>query len=94
MPALERVQAEQVIERALLEEWDPLGVRDEPGAHREYVRYAPELYSLLARGGSDVQVARYLCQIEHRDFGGPAPELPGRDVSAVVRTLRAIERRI
>jgi hypothetical protein len=90
MSVPERQEIERAIGRALLEEWDPLNVHNEAGPHTEYTRYVPELYSLLARGGSDVQVARHLHQIEHRDFGGPEP--PTRDLSVVLRTLRAIER--
>ncbi|HEY9480155.1 MAG TPA: hypothetical protein VIP79_08690 [Gemmatimonadaceae bacterium] len=88
----ERAAIEREISRTLLERWDPLGVHDRPGAHEEYVGFAPELYSLLARGGSDTQVARRLNQIEHERFGGP--EAPTRDLSGVLRELRQIERRI
>ena len=88
----ERTAIEREIEHALLERWDPLGVRDQPGVHQEYADYAPELYSLLARGGSDTQVGRRLHQIEHERFGGP--ELPTRDLSGVLRELRMIERRM
>jgi hypothetical protein len=90
MPSGEREEIERAIGRALLEQWDPLGLHDRPGPHEEYARYVPELYSLLARGGSDVQVARHLHRIEHQDFGGPEP--PTRDLGPVLRTLRAIER--
>ena len=92
MSAQERTAIEREISHALLERWDPLGVREQPGVHEEYTGYAPELYSLLARGGSDTQVARRLHQIEHDSFGGP--ELPARDLSGVLRELRQIERRI
>ena len=94
MPAIERDEAERKIERALVEEWDPLGVHETPGTHPEYGRYASEIYGLLARGGSDVQVARFLRRVEHDDFGGPPPEDPTRDLSRVLRTLRSIERTI
>lgn len=87
----ERTTVEREISRALLETWDPLGVHDQPGVHQEYEGYAPELYSLLARGSSDTQVGRRLHQIEHEKFGGP--ELPTRDLSGVLRELRMIERR-
>lgn len=88
----ERTAIEREIARALLERWDPLGVHDKPGVHEEYASYAHELYSLLARGGSDTQVGRRLHQIEHDNFGGP--EHPTRDLSGVLRELRTIERRL
>lgn len=88
----ERSAIEREISRTLLERWDPLGVHDKPGVHEEYAGYAAELYSLLARGGSDTQVGRRLNQIEHESFGGP--EHPTRDLSGVLRELRMIERRL
>jgi hypothetical protein len=87
-----RTAIEREISLALLERWDPLGIHEQPGVHEEYADYAPELYSLLARGGSDTQVARRLNQIEHEKFGGP--ELPTRDLSGVLRELRLIEHTI
>ncbi|HEY9516329.1 MAG TPA: hypothetical protein VIQ74_11680 [Gemmatimonadaceae bacterium] len=88
----ERTAIERAIGRALLERWDPLGVHEQPGEHGEYTRYVAEIYSLLARGGSDTQVARRLHQIEREDFG--MPESPTRDLSAVLVELRTIEHRI
>ncbi|HEX5438309.1 MAG TPA: hypothetical protein VFW98_14230 [Gemmatimonadaceae bacterium] len=92
MAATKRQEIEQEIEHVLLEQWDPLNVHLQPGPHANYDAYAPDLYSLLARGGSDVQVARHLHQIEHQDFGGPEP--PTRDLRGVLQSLRAIEHRI
>lgn len=88
----EREVVEREISRTLLERWDPLGVHEQPGEHDEYAVYAHELYSLLARGGSDTQVGRRLHQIEHDNFGGP--EQPTRDLSGVLKELRTIERRL
>ena len=60
MSSFDRLAAEERIERALLEQWDPLGVATAPGQHAEYHSYAHEVYNLLARGASDTQIARYL----------------------------------
>ena len=92
MPELERDAAEQAIDRTLLERWDPLGVHVTPGEHAEYRAYAHEVYNLLARGASDVQVARYLHRLEEGELGHP--ELVTRDLRPVVEALREIERRM
>jgi len=92
MAAPEREAVEQAIERVLLEQWDPLGIHETASSRDAYHKYVHDLYSLLARGGSDVQVARQLHRIEHEDLGGP--DVPTRDVTATVRALRAIERRM
>jgi len=92
MPSLDRPAAEQRIEHALLEQWDPLGVANAPGAHPEYQPYAHELYNLLARGASDVQIARYLHRAEDGELGHP--ELASRDLALLVTRLRTIERQM
>ena len=92
MSSLDRPAAEERIERALLEQWDPLGVANEPGAHPEYQPYAHEVYNLLARGASDVQIARYLHRAEDGELGHP--ELASRDLSPLVTRLRTIERQM
>lgn len=89
METLTRDQAENAIQDVLLDQWDPLGVRGEPGPHTEYTEFAHEVMGLLLRGGSNVQVERYLRHVEleilHRH------ELAGHDLSGVVRSLRSIE---
>ncbi|MEP6690251.1 MAG: hypothetical protein ABJD07_03790 [Gemmatimonadaceae bacterium] len=92
MTSPEREAVEAAIGRALLEQWDPLGVREQPGAHEEYTKYVPAIYSLLARGGSDVQVARHLHSLELGELGHP--ELAARDLAPLLKTLRALERTI
>ena len=86
----EKESAEVVIERVLLQEWDPLGVHEQPGPHPEYAPYAHDLFSLLMRGASDVQVERRLREIERDDLH--RPESAERDLSAVVAALRAVEK--
>ena len=90
MGSLDRPAAEERIGRVLLEEWDPLGVASAPGEHLEYQLYAHEVYNLLARGASDVQIARYLHRAEEGELGHP--ELASRDLEPLVTRLRTIER--
>jgi len=88
---LERSVVESEIGRALLEQWDPLGVHANPGVHREYDPYVADVYGLLARGASDVQIARHLHRIERDQLGVAGIE--DRDLTPVLRTLRQLERR-
>ncbi|MGZ8379684.1 MAG: hypothetical protein ACXWZS_09785 [Gemmatirosa sp.] len=90
MAADKAQSAEGVIERVLLQQWDPLGVHEQPGAHPEYAPYAHDLFGLLMRGASDVQVERRLRQIERDELH--RPDADARDLSAVVAALRAVER--
>lgn len=92
MSPMERSAAESAISSALMAQWDPLGVRHTPGVHEEYVPFAHEIYNMLIRGASDTQVGRYLHKLESDEFGHP--ELAAADLSPVLTTLRALERKI
>jgi hypothetical protein len=92
MPSLDRPAAEERIEHALLEQWDPMGVAAAPGEHPEYHGYAHELYNLLARGASDMQIARYLHRAESGELGHP--ELASRNLASLLSQLRTIERQM
>ena len=89
MSTLDRPAAEARIEHALLEQWDPLGVASAPGEHADYKSYAHDLYNLLARGASDVQIVRFLHGAEGGALGHP--ELVSRDLAPLMAELRAIE---
>lgn len=91
MPAQAREVVEAEIGRILLEQWDPMNTREttEPS---NYAPYAHEVYSLLARGASDVQITRRLHQAERDELNHP--ELISRDLTDLVRSLRALDGRI
>jgi hypothetical protein len=91
MPAENRAEIEAEIGKLLLEQWDPNGIRNGADA-APYAPYAHELYGLLARGASDSQVGRRLHQAESDELNHP--ELAQRDLSTLLRALRAIEKRI
>jgi hypothetical protein len=91
MSAQGREVVEAEIGRILLEQWDPLGTRAGP-APGAYAPYAHEVYNLLARGASDVQIARRLHQAERDEL--QHPELVDRDLTPVVRAIRALEPRL
>ncbi len=86
--SMERADAERTIAQALATLWDPIG------SHQAstYGAQAHEVYSLLARGASDAQVGRHLHQVEREQMGHP--EADHRDLSEILKTLRAIEHTI
>lgn len=84
-----REATEAAIERLLLERWDPLGLKQVPGPHAEYAPYAHEVFALIARGASDVQIARFLHKAERDEMHHP--ELLDRDLSPLVREFRVLE---
>ena len=56
--------------RVLLEQWDPIGVENEPLAQDEYDSYLGGLYDLMAAGVSDLDIAQHLHDIETERMGG------------------------
>jgi hypothetical protein len=88
----DREVLEAEIEAVLLAQWDPLGKRGSDEPFDGYKGYAHEIFNLLARGASDVQIARRLHLAEAAELGHP--ELIERDLSTVLRALRLIERKI
>jgi len=50
------------IRRALLNVWDPIGIRDEPKAQDEYDCCLGTLFDLLMTNATDDQIAEYLWQ--------------------------------
>ena len=89
MTAQPRETAERAIGHALLDQWDPLGVRTDPARQDAYAECAHDVYGLLARGASDVQIARHLHKLERETFD--RPELAERDLAPLVGALRRLE---
>lgn len=90
--ATPREEVERSIARAMIDHWNPLGLSDSAEPHHEYDRFAHEVYSLLARGASDVQVARFLHRVEREELGHP--ELADAELTPLLTTLRSLERSI
>jgi hypothetical protein len=76
------------IRRVLLEEWDPIGVRDEPDAQEAYDGYTLALYGLLARGATDDDLAQYLAEVAMVWLGLGAST--GDSLHAVIGALRRL----
>lgn len=62
----------QAIHKALIEEWDPIGVGDVPEAQDEYDSYIPTIYKMLISRQSKHEVFEYLwwLEVEHMGLNG------------------------
>ena len=89
MASLGREAAEAAIGRVLMEHWQAAG---DAGTPPNVQAFAHDVYNLLVRGASDVQVERHLRTIERDDLH--KPELASQTLEPVLRTLRGIERTI
>jgi hypothetical protein len=90
MASLGREAAEAAIGQVLQEHWQgaPAGAASSPPVEA----FAHDIYNLLVRGASDVQVERHLRKIERDDLHRPDPG--AEDLEPVLRSLRSIERSI
>ncbi len=91
MAPLGREAAEAAIGQVLLAHWHP-AADGEAGPPPAYGTFAHDVYNLLVRGASDVQVERHLRDIERDALH--QPELGARDLAPVLRSLRGVERSI
>lgn len=52
------------IRRVLMDEWDPIGVKDTPEAADEYDLYLGDIYGLVTQGASPSKLSAYLRWVE------------------------------
>lgn len=78
----------QAVRRLLLEEWDPVGVRDIAAAQDEYDQYVPAIVALLERHASEDEIARRLGDVATLEMG--LSEVLERDL-AVARSLARLQ---
>ena len=84
-----RIRAAKLqMRQILLEEWDSIGVRDEPMAQDEYDSYLGGLYDLLSRDAPDLQIAEHLNQLETVGMG--CSKRPMEKLLSVARSLKGI----
>jgi len=60
---------EAPIKKILMEDWDPIGVKDEPNAQSEYDRYAMQVLGLLYQNATNDDLADYLDEIVANHMG-------------------------
>ena len=76
----------QLVRTVLLEQWDPIGVRDHPAAHDEYDRYLPAILNLLESGPTTMEIAQHLGSLATDEMG--LADMPERDLAAAGKLLQ------
>jgi hypothetical protein len=80
-----------IIQKILLNEWDPIGVSDIPEAQDEYDAYADTVFGMLAdQTASDDAFAQYLFKIATEHMGLSYRELAERCDKAA-RAIAALQ---
>ena len=57
------------IKQALLNEWDPIGVKEIPGADDEYTGFVPGICKMLLQTKTKEEIFDYLWRIETEHMG-------------------------
>jgi len=57
------------IKEALVNEWDPIGVKGVPGALNEYDGYIPKIYEMLIQRKTKQDIFKYLWWVETEHMG-------------------------
>jgi hypothetical protein len=57
------------IKAVLMQDWDPIGVKEIPEAHDEYDSYVPTIYSMLISRKPIHEVLEYLLWLEGEHMG-------------------------
>lgn len=85
-------EIQENIGRILFEDWDPIGVNEQPDCAREYDAYVGGVYRLLASSASAEAVAAHLVELERDSIGlGPAS---AHDLLPVARKLVSLDVRL
>ena len=53
----------------LLHNWDPLGIKNTPGAENEYLHYVTEIELIIMNSHSNTPLFEYLWEIETQHMG-------------------------
>jgi hypothetical protein len=80
------------VRRILLEEWDPIGISEFPGAQDEYDAYVLGVSKMICSGKSDEQLYGHLHWIECERMGLDGNEVRTRNVAMKLASLLGGER--
>ncbi len=81
-------QVRSAICTVLREQWNPIGINNDPQTFGEYDSYADGICSLLLRGATDKDLTHFLRHTETVNMGCPASR--EESLAMVVGALRAI----
>ena len=82
---------QDAIRQVLMQDWDPIGIKNTPECRDEYDSYIGGIYRLLARGATEEQIVEHLDRIESQQMLLPRSDKTTLD--PVARKLRSLELR-
>jgi len=75
------------VQRILLQEWDPIGIRGVPEAQNEYDSYVPGICKMLREGKTTEKLYQYLRWIESEHMGLDGNELHAERIAKKLMSL-------
>ncbi len=79
---------QEKVRRLLLDEWDPIGVKDVPEAQDEYDAYVGPLYARIISKRGSFPIVQYLLEVETSRMGLKARKSP-LDLETLAQKLAA-----
>tara|TARA_B100000963_G_scaffold346861_1_gene352573 strand:- start:493 stop:780 length:288 start_codon:yes stop_codon:yes gene_type:complete len=77
----------KIVNQILWEDWDPIGINDNPQIREEYSGYAPQIIKLLIDNKDSKQISKLLAQISNIDLGlGPIPNEAYLDIAQKIKS--------
>lgn len=83
-------RVEKSVKEVLLNEWDPIGVKDNPNAKSEYDSYALKVVGMLYNGAAEDQIFEFLKNVVLHDFELSADENNLHLIAKKLMGLRSI----
>lgn len=81
----------RAIREILVDEWDPIGVKDEPLAQDEYDSYTGYIAKLIIENRGDMAIAQHLQRLESQSMGlGERPLIALLPVAQKLAALSAL----
>lgn len=75
------MKIENQVKEILMNDWDPIGVKNNPNAKAEYDEYALRIVGMLYNGSNENKIAEYLNMVVTQDLGLSANDIISKMVS-------------
>lgn len=75
------MKIEKIVKDILMNDWDPIGVKNNPNAKAEYDEYALRIVGMLYNGSNENKIVEYLNTVVTQDLGLPVNDGVSKMVS-------------
>lgn len=82
------MRANEEVKNILMNDWDPIGIKNNPNAKAEYDQYALRIVGMLYNGTTQDKLADYLENIATEDLGLLSNKTLSMDISKKLLALK------